>query len=219
MHIPLITWCFTAAQGSFHAHSGNSASAMDTSMGAGAASTASAGSEKKSRAAPSSERRFGDEWVHIQPPGQRRDAQPGVNAELELFVDGAVSGSDMREAQSMPIDYLLMCVCDLHCKGLDSGQHCLAPQNKSIRVGAVGESGAEGSGAGQPGTFPMDAKTLEAMCQFFLRHTAYAGRGWGAPEDTAAMVRDSITVAPLRQVSSFSFTIHCTCQTDAPGST
>lgn len=205
MHIPLITWCFTAAQGSFHAHSGNSASAMDTSTGAGAASTASAGSEKKSRAAPSSERRFGDEWVHIQPPGQRRDAHPGVNAEFKLFPDVAGSGSDMREAQRMPIDYLLICVCSLHCKELNSGQHCLAPHNKSIRVGAVGENGAEGSGVGQPGTSLMDAKTLEAMCQFFLHHTAYAGGGWGAPEDSAAaMVRDSITAASLRQVSSFS---------------
>ena len=192
---------------------------MDTSTGLGAVSTASAGSEKKSRAAPSFERRFGDDRVHIQPPGQHRDAQPGVNAEFKLFVYIAVSGSDVREAQRMPIDYLLMCVCNLNCKELSSGQHCLAPQNKSIRVGAVGENGAEGSGVGQPGTPLMDAKTLEAMCHFFLRHTAYAGRGWGAPEDTAAMVRDSITAASLHRVSSFSFTIRFTCQTDAPGPT
>ena len=64
-----------------------------------------------------------------------------------------------------------------------------------MRAGAIGENKAEGSGVGQPGTSLMDAETLEAMCQFFLRHTAYAGRGWGAPEDTSATVRDSITVA------------------------
>ena len=56
---------------------GNSASAMDVSAAGAVASTASAGSEKKSRAAPSSERRFGDDWVHIQPPGQRRDGPTG----------------------------------------------------------------------------------------------------------------------------------------------
>lgn len=35
----------------------------------------------------------------------------------------------------------------------------------------------------------MDADTLEAMCQFFLRHMAYAGRGWGAPQADDPAVR------------------------------
>ena len=60
-----------------HAAAGNSASAMDVSTSGAVASTASAGSEKKSRAAPSSDRRFGDDWIHIQPTSQRREAQTG----------------------------------------------------------------------------------------------------------------------------------------------
>ena len=56
---------------------GTSASAMDVSASGAVASTASAGSEKKSRAAPSSERCFGNEWVHIQAPGQRREGHTG----------------------------------------------------------------------------------------------------------------------------------------------
>ena len=65
---------------------GNSASAMDVSASGAVASTASAGSEKKSRAAPSSERRFGDDWVVIQPPGQRREAPSGESILMRMPV-------------------------------------------------------------------------------------------------------------------------------------
>ena len=65
----LCIWCVWLA--------GTSASAMDMSASGAVASTASAGSEKKSRAAPSSERCLGDEWVHIQAPGQRREGPAG----------------------------------------------------------------------------------------------------------------------------------------------
>lgn len=50
---------------------------MDVSTSGAVASTASAGSEKKSRAAPSSDRRFGDDWIHMQPASQRRETQTG----------------------------------------------------------------------------------------------------------------------------------------------
>ena len=35
----------------------------------------------------------------------------------------------------------------------------------------------------------MDAETLDAMCHFFVRHTAYAGRAWDILDDSQSMVR------------------------------
>ena len=56
------------------------------------------------------------------------------------------------------------------------------------RAGSSQEQKAESGMAGQPVASLMDAETLDAMCHFFLRHTAYAGRGWDVPGDSDSMV-------------------------------
>lgn len=64
------------------------------------------------------------------------------------------------------------------------------PTQSFMRHAGTGqEQRAESRLAGQPGASLMDAETLDAMCHFFLRHTAYAGRGWDAAEDSESVVR------------------------------
>ncbi len=59
------------------------------------------------------------------------------------------------------------------------------------RAGTSQEQKAESRMAGQPGASLMDTETLDAMCHFFLRHTAYAGRGWDVLDDSDSMVCSS----------------------------
>ena len=58
----------------------------------------------------------------------------------------------------------------------------------ALHMGRGPEQRADSGSASQAALSATDSETLEAMLQFFLRHTAYAGRGWGAVDADDATV-------------------------------
>lgn len=62
------------------------------------------------------------------------------------------------------------------------------------------EHWADSSSASQAALSATDSKTLEAMLQFFLRHTAYAGRGWGTADKGDAMVSHTVLKPTVTRV-------------------
>ena len=67
--------------------------------------------------------------------------------------------------------------------------HAMAPAGAhASHMGRSPEQRADSSSASQAALSATDSETLEAMLQFFLRHTAYAGRGWGAVDEDNAIV-------------------------------
>ena len=76
-----------------------------------------------------------------------------------------------------------------------SAENCETRNNATAPAGAHAahmgrspEQRADSSSASQAALSATDSETLEAMLQFFLRHTAYAGRGWGAVDEGNATV-------------------------------
>ena len=67
-------------------------------------------------------------------------------------------------------------------------------------MGRSPEQRAESSSASQAALSATDSETLEAMLQFFLRHTAYAGRGWGAVIEGDAIVSHTTLNLTLARV-------------------
>ena len=67
-------------------------------------------------------------------------------------------------------------------------------------MGRSPEQRADSSSASQAALSATDSETLEAMLQFFLRHTAYAGRGWGAVDEGDATVSHTMLNLTLARV-------------------
>ena len=67
-------------------------------------------------------------------------------------------------------------------------------------MGRGPEQRADSSSASQAALSATDSGTLEAMLQFFLRHTAYAGQGWGAVDEGDAIVSHTTLNVALASV-------------------
>lgn len=145
-----------------------------------------------SQPASNSERRFGVDKDRIQATGPRRggdtvDMLRIEAARVHLMVH-AYTSACVRRAKLLMCSWHKGLLLSLYITGSATmgsrDQQCIVISKKNGRHAGTGHEQRLDSGtAVQSGASPMDTDTLDATCHFFLRHMAYAGRGWGGLEE------------------------------------
>ena len=161
---------------------------MDVSTSGAVASTASAGSEKKSRAAPSSDRRFGDDWIHIQPTSQRREAQTG-----ELLARDPDRVGKHKHTPCTALGGIMY--LEKNRRGHLCAENCETCNNATAPAGAhaahVGRSPEQRTDSSSPSQAALsatDSETPGGHAAVLPAPHGLCGAGWGAVDEGDATV-------------------------------